>query len=154
MTLETPDQQQEPGTFFSWLTNVIVWPFLKCRPHFWSALFVLYFGALTIFVACVRMPIDLLFRQPIAGIDFELIGHFVGASGVGALASAPLLSANNVAIYTWLRIALFGGISGFVFGLLIEIKHGPPIDTSDCVLSSLVAAGLFLLVRWLISKQR
>jgi len=154
MTLETPDQQQEPGTFFSWLGNVIVWPFGECRPQFWSALFVLYLGAFAVFVACLRMLIYFAFREPVAGINFDLLGHFIGAGGVGALASAPLLSANNVAIYTWLRIALFGGISGFVFGLLIEIKHGPPIEISDCALLSLLAASLFLLVRWLVSKQR
>ena len=112
----------------------------------------LYLGVLSVCALSMRVLIDLAFRQPVGGIHFELLGHFVGSCGIGALASAPLLSSNNVAVHTWLRVTMFGGISGLVFGLIVEIKHGPPIDIADCILSAFLAACLFPLVRWLASK--
>ena len=111
----------------------------------------LYFGVLAVVVSAMQLLVNFAFGDR-GVINFELIGHFTGSAGAGALVSALLLGSVTDATGAWLRTTLFGAVSGFTFALMVELQHGPPIGAWDCILSTVIAAVLFPLVRWLVIK--
>lgn len=137
----------ERSAFFVKLGAVLWWPFSKVRPQLRSALWVLYVGAFAAVIVLLRAFVKRAFGDR-TGIDIELLGHFIGSVGLGALASAFVWISEDRVVLVWLRVAIFGAISGFVFGLIVELQHGPPVDAIDYSLSAIIAAVLFPLVRW------
>jgi hypothetical protein len=125
-------------------TQAVIWVIDRIRPHFFSALCVLFIGALMLITSAVQVLIELAFGEP-AAIDFGFLGFLIGSIGTGALISGLL---RDFVTGIWLRVTLFGAISGLTAGLLIELQHGPPIDASSCILMAMVTAGLFLAGFW------
>lgn len=143
--------QMEQSAFFSKLGAVLWWPFSKVRPQLRSALWVLYVGAFAAVTGLLQVIVKRAFGDR-TGIDIELLGHFIGSAGFGALASAFFWSSEDRVALVWLRAVIFGAMSGLVFGLIVELQHGPPIDPIDYGLSAIIAAVLFPLVRWVALK--
>jgi hypothetical protein len=130
--------------FLARLGTVLWWPFGRVRPQLRSALWVLYVGA---FAALVVLMRERLFGDR-SGIDFKLLGHFIGSAGLGALTSALIWGPEDGIALGWLRVVVFGAVSGLVFGLIVQLQHGPPIDAIDYSISAIIAAVIFPLVRW------
>lgn len=137
--------------FFVKVGGALWWPFSRVRPQLRSALWVLYVGAFAVVIGLLRVFIGSLFGSR-TGIDLQLLGHFIGSAGLGALASAFVWSSKDRVGLMWVRVTLFGAISGFGFGMIVELQHGPPVDAIDYSLSTIGAAVLFPLIRWLALK--
>lgn len=96
------------------------WVLARSRPQFHYAALVLFLAFLN--VAVVQL---LLFAFNAFGagyvIDYQLLGHFVGPLGIGALAAGQVRwrIPDDRAWRPWLVAAIFGGTSVTVFLLLL-----------------------------------
>jgi len=117
----------------------------QVRPSLYNALWVIFVGLSVLFAAGFTVIVMRCFGER-GYIRFDVLGAMIGSMGLGALLSAP------VPHPAWLRTAVFGAFSGLTFGMLVEMKFGPPMDAGDVAISTLVAAALFPLVRWLAAK--
>lgn len=141
----------EQNFIFVKIGGLLWWPFSRVRPQLRCALWVLYVGAFALVVGLLQVFIKNALGSR-TGIDLQLLGHFIGSAGFGALGSAFVWSSKGRVALMWLRVTLFGAISGFMFGMIVELRHGPPVDVIDYSLSTIGAAVLFPLIRWLALK--
>lgn len=148
-----PDnQRRQPDS--SGFRAPVAWLLSQVRPRFHNALLVVYAGAACCALILVWALVRLAFGRGV-WLSLELLTVMalpLGSVGVGALVSALLWTSNDNDTRKWVRLTLFGGTSAFVFGLLVQLRVGPPIDPVFCVIATLLGAVGFPLIRWLSLK--
>lgn len=132
----------------------VAWLSSQVGPRFRNALWVVYAGAICCALILVWALVRLAFGRRIwLGLEvLTLMTLPLASAGVGALVSALLWTSDNKDTLRWLRLTLFGGTSAFVFGLLVQLRRGPPIDPLFCVIATLLGAIGLPLIRWLSLK--
>jgi hypothetical protein len=136
-------------TIWDRIAYIRLWLFARTRPQLHYAVEVifqsLYYGAalgLTVFVLN-------LFNLGVT-IDFHLAGHLVGPLCVGAIAAGILRESIPVpsARRGWLVAATYGGVTGLVFAVLIDLRwRGPTL--LGAALGFILSASFFMLLHWL-----
>ena len=142
---------EEPPRFTFWERVALArfWLLARTRPSFHYAVEVLF---QTVVVGCtiwLTVQVLNLFGMNLA-VDFDLIGHFVGPLGVGALAAGLMreLLPRESGWKGWLVAGTYGGVSVLIFAILVELAWRAP-TLPGAVIGFSAGAGFFMLLHWL-----
>ena len=140
-------------TFWDRVALARWWLLARSRPQFHYAVEVLFqavvYGAtitLTVFVLN-------LFNMDLV-VDFDLIGHFVGPLGVGALAAGfvrGLIQEEN-ALKGWIISGTYGGVAVMTFAILVDFRWRAP-TLGGTALGFVFGAAFFMLLHWLYERE-
>ncbi|MGY1426513.1 hypothetical protein [Lysobacter sp. A289] len=140
-------------TIWNRIANVRVWLFAHTRPQFHYAVEVLfqsfYYGA----VLGLTVLVLNLFNLGVT-IDFELVAHLVGPLCVGGIAAGILRESIPAPspLRGWGVAATYGGVTGLVFAVLIDLRwRGPTL--SGVAIGFALGAGFFMLLHWLYERE-
>ena len=141
---------ENPKDVSSWQRIALVrfWLLTRSRPQFHYAIDVLYQGFLYTAMMTVLIFLFNLFGLGYS-VNYDLIGHFIGPLGVGALAAGyfRFRIPDSFPYRGWVVAAVYGGVAIMTFALLLDF--------------SIVAAGagfgigalFFMLLHWLFELE-
>jgi hypothetical protein len=134
------------------LASVVAYALRATRPQFHTAVYVLYWTIMSVPIAWATVAVRRLFGEH-GVVDYTLLAFFAGPLGLGAIASACYEFLFPERNNPWVRCAVFGGVTGLVFSLLVDLKNR---DTTNFVTGTLVGVGMaliFILLRWLMLRE-
>lgn len=150
--MSTVDNSHNAGFWYR-VAMVRVHMLLRTRPQFHFAVEVLYHSAIQGAVLALSVALLNLIGMDLT-INVDLLAHFVGPLGAGALAAGHTraLFSEPTPARGWVVSAVFGAVTVLAFMLLISLRGGM-FEWVALSLAPLVGAALFMLLHWLFELE-